>query len=137
MKTGGKTVYHIIKFTKGNFVPLKKERHLVGKPAGRSFQNFRQTYLFIFYFFRNTFFVAGYPGFVFIFNFFCHAPLLFFRHQDTRMLRKNKKIKTFVPARHRLRLRRDGRVLVPWWRMFLCCEPGAGLSGFDGLKRFC
>ncbi len=40
------------------------------------------------------------------------------RHKVTKTLRTNSKIKSFVPARHRLSLRRGGRVLVPLWQYF-------------------
>ena len=47
------------------------------------------------------------------------AKLFYSRHKGTKALRKNNKIKPFVPARHRLRLRRGGRVFVSWWQIFL------------------
>jgi len=57
-----------------------------------------------------------------------NSALTFFcRHQGTKTLRKNNKIKSFVPARHRLCLRRGGRVFVPWWQIYLGSGPSASL----------
>jgi hypothetical protein len=61
---------------------------------------------------------AQFSHLAFIFVFFV-AKLFSFRHKDTKTLKTNNKIKSFVPARHQLRLRRGGRVFVPWWQIFL------------------
>jgi hypothetical protein len=47
------------------------------------------------------------------------AELFSSRHKGNKTLRKSNKIKSFVPARHRLRFRRGGRVFVGGGKYFL------------------
>jgi len=77
---------------------------------------------------------AQFSHLAFILVFFV-AKLFSFRHKDTKTLRTNNKIKSFVPARHRLRLRRGGQVFVPWWQIFLGSLRAVGLRAVGRLVQ--